>query len=1318
MVLLPRCLSHLWSSRRHGYWTLLFRSNPSSLDYLLLVLGVLAAIAAGVPFPLLGIIFGQLVDDLNSTSCNASSWSKSGVESGIQQKVLLLVYISLANFFAIYIHTCCWSLFGERLVGRLRRQYFKSLLRQELAFFDNLPAGEVPTRLTSDMETIRVGTSEKVGIFVSSLAYLVGAYVVAFLKAPRLAGTLVFMIPAFVLMVSLGGFYTARFTRRTSSHLAAAASIVSQSLSNISLIHALGADQRLEAKLIDILSEAQRAALYKGTAAAIQFGFTFLVAYSANAVAFWQGSLEIIRAAEAGVPDVTAGAVYTVIFVLLDASFVVSQVAPFLQIFGAAAAAAETLASVAERTSRIDGTVVINDDPPTPNSWDIKFQDVGFAYPSRPESQALKGVSLSFADGKFTAIVGASGSGKSTLGGLLTRLYDSDAGSISLGGQNISTLNVRELRRHIATVDQDPAILCCSILENIAFGTTSTMDLDPEQRPVSSRLFQMTRMVRQGEELCSALRKEPVTVQRLFEQVQQAAVLADAHSFVQDLQHGYATLVGVAGVELSGGQQQRLALARALVRDPPILLLDEATSSLDSISEQKILNALKENRNGKTTITIAHRLGTVKAADRIIVMHEGRVVEEGTHNELLERGGRYKVMSEAQSVSTLVSAEPSDVSTTASSISTDIKALQATTRRGSFKSFRRPSFRRSPASHNKQVEPQLRWAAVRNFTLLARPHLPSLVVGVIGAVIAGGAYSADAVIFGTTVGRLDSCNGVSKVKSVGKLAGLLFFILALSAFLANSVGGSAFGRVAEKVVFKIRILTFRSLMHRNLQWHTSGGRTPALLLSYFTADTNALAGLSGVITGTILTILVNLIASILLTHIIAWKIAVVLLATLPILLGSGFMRLYAVSSLQVQHQKLYAIPAGISLEAVASIKIIASYSLEGIFDERYRQSLQAPYKASLRALAYTNFWLATAYSVSFLIYALAYWWGARQIIAGTYSQTQFFIVLPALLFSAQSCGQMFALAPDVSNARLAAMRLFNLIKDEMSAHPVARIEGGVEKKAPEEDLEKALMSASIAKPGHESRPMAIEMRGVSFVYPDRPDTLVLKDLDISIQPGQFCALVGPSGAGKSTIISLLESFFAPSSGTIHLDDQSITSTTTTTISHRSSISLVPQTSTLFSDTIRFNIALGAHPFHSPSDAEIVQACVQANIHSTITALPHGYATQCGANASHFSGGQKQRLCIARALVRRPRLLLLDEPTSALDTESEASLQATIESLRGRMTVLVVAHRLCTIRRADRIFWVEDGRCMYSGTHAEMLVGCPGYRESAAHQAVG
>lgn len=322
MTTAPRRAVGFLSKRSYGYFDLIFRTNPSKLDFLLLTGGVLAAIAAGIPFPLLGILFGQLVDDLNSTSCDVSQQAdKSRLESNIQTKVLLMIYISVANFVAIYVHAGCWTLFGERLVGRLRRQYFKSLLRQEMAFFDRLPAGEVPTRLTTDMEIIRTGTSEKVGIFISSFSYFVGAYIIAFLKVPRLAGMLGFMVPAYVLMVLVGGRYVGKYTGRTSHHLAAAAAVVSQSLSNVALIHALGANRKLEVKLVTVLTKARRAALNKSVATASQFGFMFLVAYSANSLAFWQGSKEIITSAESTTPSVTAGAVYTVIFVLLDGMF-------------------------------------------------------------------------------------------------------------------------------------------------------------------------------------------------------------------------------------------------------------------------------------------------------------------------------------------------------------------------------------------------------------------------------------------------------------------------------------------------------------------------------------------------------------------------------------------------------------------------------------------------------------------------------------------------------------------------------------------------------------------------------------------------------------------------------------------------------------------------------------------------------------------------------------------------------------------------------------------------------------------------------------
>lgn len=308
--------------KSYGYFRLLLKSNPTKLDYVLLVVGILAAMAAGVPFPLLGVLFGALVDELNSASCaNSQDRNVGNLQSSVNKKVILIVYVAIANFFSIYIHTGCWSLFGERLVRRMRENYFRGLLRQELAFFDTLPAGDVASCLTSDIETIRSGVSEKAGIVLSSFSYLFGAYVVAFIKDAKLAGMLVSLIPAYIVMAAIGGRYVGRYQSRMSKHIGAATSTASECLSNVPLVQAFGASARLEAKFAMRLQKAQRHSLKKAVAAATQFGFLFFIAYSANALAFWQGSQTIAAGSGTNGSGVTVGAVYTVIFLLVDGKF-------------------------------------------------------------------------------------------------------------------------------------------------------------------------------------------------------------------------------------------------------------------------------------------------------------------------------------------------------------------------------------------------------------------------------------------------------------------------------------------------------------------------------------------------------------------------------------------------------------------------------------------------------------------------------------------------------------------------------------------------------------------------------------------------------------------------------------------------------------------------------------------------------------------------------------------------------------------------------------------------------------------------------------
>ncbi|KAL9613823.1 MAG: hypothetical protein Q9167_001670 [Letrouitia subvulpina] len=1177
------------------------------------------------------------------------------------------------------------------------------------------------------MEMIRSGTSEKVGICISSFSYLTGAYVVAFTKDARLAGMLTSLVPAYILMATLGGRYVGRYTSLMSDHIAAATAVASEALSNMALVQAFGANRRLERKFTLSLGKARREGIKRAAVAAVQAGLLFFIAYSANALAFWQGSRTAAATTRGDESDITIGAVYTVIFLLVDASFVVSQVAPFLQIFGAAVAAVEKLQKVVGRTSIIDGTSTTNGVAFSPIVGHLEFRNVTFAYPSRPSREVLRDVSMNFPAGKHTAIVGVSGSGKSTIASLTSRLYDPSQGSIFLDGHNICDVNVQHLRRHIGTVQQEAWLLDRSVLETIAHGlVNSTGELKDfyESTLLGPSLLDLTRAVRDGLPFKDAVSEKGPIVSRIVDLVRSAAVRANADDFICNLEYGYANLVGPGGAQLSGGERQKLAFARALIKDPVILIFDEATSSLDSTSERKIQASIHDVLSSKTTISIAHRLSTIKDADNIIVFQEGRLVEQGTHSTLLAQNGYYAEMVQTQALQTtlVVNADEATdfdgVLTTSASEKDPSIYSGRTFRRENSMSGHGPS-KNPQDQHNLGMSSRSFLSTVHGIAVLLRPQLVLISFGVFASIIVGGSYSGDAVIFGHTIGSLSPCRGSQSILASGKLFGLLFFILALVTLTATFISGASFGAVSERLIHGVRVLIFRTLLGQDVCWHVSEGRNPATLLSYISRDASALASLTGTITGTIFAILTNLFVGILLTHIIAWKIAIVLLATLPLLLGSGFMRLRVLAQLQTRHQIAYSTSIGITVEAVSSIKTVASLGLEAEFYQVYSRSLGGPYQASIRAISYANFWLATAFSVSNLIYALAYWWGSKQIVEGFYSQTQFFIVLPALLFSAQSCGQMFALAPDLSNARVASAKILDLLHID-SAKERACISAAVKQFCTEKD-DRDLEVGDPLSVAHgkniDQTGSKVLFRDVRFSYPTRPQLEILHGLDLDILPGRFYALVGPSGAGKSTIISLIEKFFQPTSGRIEIDGRDLVDTEANLL--REKISLVPQDSVLFDDTVDFNIALGAHRDCEATEVEITEACQLANIHDMIVGLPHGYKTRCGPCGNLFSGGQKQRLCIARALLRRPSLLLLDEPTSALDAESEVQFQDTLDKIlqRKNMTVLAVAHRLHTIQKAERIFLIDEGRCVDQGTHEDLFQRSAFFRGSVLHQAL-
>lgn len=995
-----------------------------------------------------------------------------------------------------------------------------------------------------------------------------------------------------------------------------------------------------------------------------------------------------------------------------------SQVAPLLPLFGGAVAAFKRLQKDIETQPTINTTSASAESPPNVDG-SIEFRDVAFTYPSRPDQPVLNNISFDCEAGKLTAIVGLSGSGKSTIASLITRFYDPQGGHVRVDGRDVKDIDVKTLRGFISLVQQEPSLLDRSILENIALGlVNSPAHSHLEKILLGDTLARLTKESRNGQDLIKAAEMAGPEVAEILRLVQHAADLADVATFIDRLEFGFATLVGSSGSLVSGGQKQRIALARALVRDPRILILDEATAALDSASEQRIQAAIEKASQGRTVVSIAHRLSTIRNASKIIVMKKGIILEQGTHEQLMSQQGSYADMVHLQSV------KPTDEGASSSKASFSDSEIDVAPNQNQLSASKDTdavltSDEKSPDSTDPQKGQVVARSTRKTMTPLVRPYILLLVVAFFAALVVGGQYIASSLLFGNIMGSMSPCKEPDYVRSRGQLLSGMWFMVACVVFLANFTSWSVFGLISERLVYKVRNLSLQALLHQPLQWHESEGRNPSSLLEFITKDGNSLAGFSGSIAGTLFSVVVNFIGAIILSHIVAWRIAIVCLVTVPILLGAGYMQFRAIGRFAEKHAGAFSSSIGVTIEAVSNIRTIHALSIEDEIVQTYRRSLEGPRKEMVKQCLKTNVWLAIANSCGFFIYALAYWWGYRNVSEDRYTQTDFFIILIAMLVSAQLWGQLFTLAPEISKAKGAISRICGLIElgEDHSGMSPSRSSSTLDYDTKEkQDIEAVAESMPPATPGGGGA--QVEFQNVVFSYPARPGIKVLTSLSLSIQPGQFCALVGPSGAGKSTVLALLERFYHPTSGSISINGFDISRHQG--VSFRDDIAYVPQANVLFQGSIKFNISLGARPGHTPTDEEIQEACKLANIHETIIDLPQGYETDCGTNGSQLSGGQKQRLSIARALVRKPKLLLLDESTSALDAESEKALELGLErAVKGHgVTVIAIAHRLRTIARADVIFMVDGGKVVDQGKHEELVQRSESYRVNALHQMVG
>ncbi|KAF8463597.1 P-loop containing nucleoside triphosphate hydrolase protein [Kalaharituber pfeilii] len=1209
-----------------------------------------ASIAAGAILPLMTIVFGQLAGVFQSFML--MQMAPDEFQNELNKYTLYFVYMGIGEFVTIYYCTVVFIYVGEHIAQKIREEYLAAILRQNIGFFDKLGAGEITTRITADTNLIQDGISEKIGLTLTAVATFITAFIIGFIKSWKLTLILMSTVIAIVLVMGTGSRFTVKFNKISLEAFATGGSVAEEVISSIRNTTAFSTQDKLAKQYDSHLTVAEKWGFKQRAVLGCMVGCMMCVVYLNYGLAFWQGSRFLVTG------DINLSAVITVLLAIMIGAFSLGNAAPNAQAFTTATAAAAKIYNTIDRTSPLDSS--LDEGEKFDNvQGTIEFKNIKHVYPSRPEVVVLHDLNLVIPAGKVTALVGASGSGKSTIVGLVERFYDPIGGQVLLDGHDIRTLNLRWLRENVSLVQQEPVLFGTTIYGNVCHGLIGTVH-------------------------------ENAAEEKKRELVIKACEMANADGFIRSLPEGYETNVGERGFLLSGGQKQRIAIARAIVSDPKILLLDEATSALDTRSEGVVQGALDAASKGRTTIVIAHRLSTIKTADNIVVMTKGCIVEQGTHDELLEKRGAYYNLVEAQRIGARNNEESSEaaIATDAEKLTRmptekgelpevdpdDEKVAYKLEKTATSKSKSSLALESRPSDVNSKYS---LWSLIVMTAKFNSTEKLYMIIGLISSVICGGGYPTQAVLFAKSIVALSAPpEQYGQLRKDANFWSGMYLMLAFVQLISYVVQGYCFAYCAERLIHRVRDRAFRTMLRQDIAWFDREENTAGALTSFLSTETTNLAGMSGVTLGTILNVITTLIAAIAVSCAIGWKLALVCTATIPILLGCGFFRFWMLAQFQKRSKKAYESSAGYACEATSAIRTVASLTRENDVLQHYHESLVEQGKQSLVSILRSSTLYAASQSFLFFCIALGFWYGGTLMRKREYDMLKFFLVFTAIIFGSQSAGTIFSFAPDMGKAKHAAHELRTLFDRK------PEIDSWSDEGEKVTDME-----------GH------IEFRDVHFRYPTRPNQPVLRGLDLVVKPGQYVALCGPSGCGKSTTIALIERFYNPLAGGVFVDGREISRLNIN--DYRKYLALVSQEPTLYQGTIRDNILLGADR-EDVTEEEIVQVCKDANIYDFIMSLPDGFNTLCGSKGTLLSGGQKQRIAIARALIRNPRVLLLDEATSALDSESEKVVQAALDKAAKGRTTIAVAHRLSTIQKADVIYVFDAGRIIEAGTHSELL----------------
>ena len=1202
------------------------------LEIFLMIIAAISTMFSGSTNSLWGIIIGDTINELAKIveyeNLPKEEFQKEldKIEEPVNKLIYYFVFLGALTFITNFFMLFSWGYTALKQMHRLKKKYFGLILEQEQSWFDENNAFEFSTKIQNQLEQIEFGLGDRFGQIILLVSEIVSGFSVGFAISWKLTLIICSSFPIIIISVIISDYFAEKLELKSKELSATVGGIGEELIYNIRTVTSFcNFDYELN-RYDNLIDEINKYDKKKLLIESISYGLLYVASFISISACLLYARILIIDG------ETNSGDVLKVMMCVLNVIYSVSGLGPNIQVVQKTCLASSDyfilLSKYKKKPKDNTGYIPKRED----FQGKIEFKNVKFIYPSDKNQRiVLNDLNLVIEPGQKIALVGESGCGKSTTISLIERFYDVKFGQILIDGVDIKKYDLNTLRDLIGYVQQEPVLFNTTIRENLIFGRERKLE----------KFGDINKMM---EEACE-----------------------DAYikKFIDSNVDGYNYVVGIKGNKLSGGQKQRIAIARAILMKPKILILDEATSSLDNKSEKEVQKALDNiSKKNITTIVIAHRLSTIKNADLICAMKDGKIVEQGTHNELLEMNGYYAGLIRTQLAE-------SEINTIQEKYQRDIDMMNVSITM-SFDKFEEMNdingiesllLSESVVINNDDGKKKIKIDKKKLWELIS-DHKLDAVIGTIAGIIYGGISPAIGIFLGNVITAL-SYPEPEKVKSEGYKYGMIFIGVAFVGGISIFLKMWKLQCLGTIISVKIKKKIIKKYLELHMGYFDVDKHSPGALLTQLSIDSSQLDTLILNLIGGTITVISTLLISLILGIMYDWKTTLILFVFVPFIIY-GIIKHDDYKENGRESNKEMKIEAGSILsECVINMKTIMSFNFQNKAIEIYENILSTEKKHYFKDSLKLGFWMGLGLSAYNFAFGAIYKCGFLFLREKSVTFENLTCCITNISNSCDGLSDILRNMGDSKKAKLAFKSVFRTLYTKSLIPPF-------------ESDNKNKISAKDIKG-------KIEFKNVYFAYPTKPDQIVLKNLNFVIEPGQKVGLVGLSGSGKSTILHLIERFYDVYEGEILIDDIDIKKYNLYEL--RKKISLVGQEPVIFKRSVYENILYGRL---DATREEVLNIAEKSDIKYLID------------NNNPLSGGEKQRVAIARAFLKDPKIILLDEATSSLDKETEKEVQKNIDKLQSGRTCLTVAHRLGTIIDSDIIFLFVNGELVERGTHQELI----------------